>query len=436
MKPDQHFDKSGKSPFMDMQLVAKYADEGAAATDIAINPNVTQNLGLRLAKVERGVLAAPVTAVGSVQWNEREIAVVQARSAGFVERVYGRAAGDVVGKGAPLADLLIPEWAGAQSEFLALRRTGDAALTQAARERLKLLGMPDELIARVEASGQAHPVVTITTPIAGVIQSMDVRVGMSLTAGMSLATINGIDPVWLEAAVPEAQSGGIAAGNPVNVTLAASSGERFTGKVLAVLPQTNQDSHTVRVRVELSNHDMRLRPGMFAQMDLDAGDNAPTLLAPSEAVIRTGARNLVLLALDGGRFQPVEVKLGQEASGKIAVLEGLREGQSIVASGQFLIDSEASLQGVLARLPTQTVAASDTALNEADGTVKSISGDQITLAHEPVKSLGWPAMTMPFQLARAELAAGLKPGDRAHFSFRESDGGYIIEQINPTRSTP
>ncbi|MEW9898078.1 efflux RND transporter periplasmic adaptor subunit [Chitinivorax sp. PXF-14] len=444
MVPNQHFDKPGKSPFMDMQLVAKYADEGGDAASIKIDPSVTQNLGLRLAKVERGTLAAPVAAVGNVQWNERQVAVVQARTAGFVERVYGRAPGDVIATGAPLADLLVPDWAGAQTEFLALRSSGDAALTQAARERLKLLGMPAELIAQVESTGQVHPLFTVTSPVSGVIQTLDVRAGMSLAAGMPLAKINGLNPVWLEAAVPEALAGKVGGGTPVSASLAAYPGQRLTGKVIAVLPETNLESRTVRVRVELANHDGRLRAGMFAQINLTADNGAQALLVPSEAVIRTGTRNVVLLSLDGGRFQPVEVKLGQEAGGKIAVLDGLREGQSVVASGQFLIDSEASLKGVLARLSegggvspaAQPAASAASTLNEADGKVESISGNEITLSHGPVKSLGWGAMTMPFQLARPNLLAGVKPGDRVHFGFRQGDGGYVLEQIGKTGSAP
>ncbi|MFZ5606382.1 MAG: efflux RND transporter periplasmic adaptor subunit [Pseudomonadota bacterium] len=441
MVPNQHFDRPGKSPFMDMQLVPRYADEGGDATSVKIDPGVMQNLGLRLARVERGVLATPVEVAGSVQWNDRQVAVVQTRTAGFVERVYARAPGDMVAKGAPLADLLMPDWAGAQAEFLALRNTGDSTLLQAARERLKLLGMPPELIAKVEATGQTRPVITIRAPIAGAIQALDVRSGMSLGAGMPLARINGIDPVWIEAAVPEHSAGTIAVGNPAHVTLAAYPGVRLTGKVTAILPEMNIDSRTLRVRVELPNHDGRLRAGMFAQLGLGTSNDAPALLVPSEAVIRTGTRNIVLAALGGGRFQPIEVKLGREAGGKVVVLDGLTEGQSVVASGQFLIDSEASLKGILARqsnadvpMPMSKPPATTSAatLHEADGRVESISGKEITLSHGPVQSLGWGAMTMSFQLAQPALAAGIQKGDRVHFGFRKGDGSFVIEQLVKT----
>ncbi len=444
MMPTQHFDKPGKSPFMDMQLVAKYADDGASnegnEASIKIDPSVAQNLGVRSTKVERGSLAIPIDAVATVQLNDRQVAIVQARSGGFVERVYARAPGDVIRRGAPLADLLVPEWAGAQGEFLALLKTGDQALAQAARERLKLLGMPAELIARIEKSGQAHPVVTVAAPIGGLIQALDVRAGMTVSAGAALARINGLDSVWLEAAIPEAQAGRINVGQGLEAHFAAYPGTSFQGKVIAVLPETNADSRTLRVRVELPNRDGRLKPGMFAQVRLATGGAESALLIPSEAAIRTGLRNIVLLVLDGGRFQPVEVKLGPEADGKTVVLEGLAEGQSIVASGQFLIDSEANLKGALARMnspaPMATAAATMAPLHEAIGKIEAIKGGEITLSHGAVPSLGWGPMTMPFKLARPSLAATLKPGDMVNFGFREHDGGYVIERLDKNGGQP
>lgn len=445
MVPNQRFDKPGKSPFMDMQLVAKYADDadgnsgdGGNATSIRIDPSVVQNLGVRSVKVQRGTLATPIDAVATVQLNDRQVAIVQARSGGFVERVYARAPGDVIPRGAPLVDLLVPDWAGAQGEFLALLKTGDQGLAQAARERLQLLGMPAGLIRRVEKSGQTQPVVTISAPIGGLIQTLDVRAGMTVSSGAALARINGLDSVWLEAAIPEAQAGQINPGKEMEAHFSAYPGASFKGKVIAVLPETNTDSRTLRVRVELPNRDGHLKPGMFAQVRLAAGDAKSALLVPSEAVIRTGLRNIVLLVLDGGRFQPIEVKLGPEADGKTVVLEGLTEGQSIVASGQFLIDSEANLKGVLARMdspaPMATTAATAATtmapLHEAIGKIEAIKGSGITLSHGAVPSLGWGPMTMPFKLAHPEMAAALKPGATVRFGFHENGGDYIIETLS------
>lgn len=437
MMPNQRFDKPGKSPFMDMQLVPKYADEQADGAGVKIDAGVVQNLGMRTAKVERGSLSATVSAVASVQLNDRQVAIVQSRSSGFVERVYARAPGDVITRGAPLVDLLIPEWGGAQAEFLAILKTNDTPLLEAARERLQLLGMPGDLISRVEKSGRPQTVVTITAPIAGLIQTLDIRSGMTVTAGAPLAKINGLDSVWLEAAIPEAQAGRVKVGGKLDAYFSAYPGESFSGKILAVLPETNADSRTLRVRVELPNRDGRLKPGMYAQINLLAGNAAPSLLIPSEAIIRTGTRNMVLVTSGDGRYQPVEVRLGQEADGKSVVLDGLTEGQQVVTSGQFLIDSEASLKGVLARLNTSSSSVADMAqasLNDTSGKIESLKGADITLSHGPVPSLGWGPMTMTFKLARSDMASGLKTGDSVHFSFREQNGDYVIEKLD--RSAP
>jgi Cu(I)/Ag(I) efflux system membrane fusion protein len=350
MVPNQHFDKPGKSPFMDMQLVPKYPDEGGASGGVQISPNIVQNLGLRIVPVELGRFSQPIEAVGNIGFNQRNVAIVQSRTNGFVSRVYGRAPADVLRRGAPLVDLLVPEWAGAQAEFLALVRSGDRDLIEAARQRLLLLGMPADLITRIEASHQQQATITIVAPIAGAIETLDVREGMTVSAGATLTRINGLETVWLEAAIPEAQSGLLALGQSVEAQLAAYSGETVKGRVIAILPETSVETRTTRVRVELPNPNLRLRPGMFAQLRLHSADDTPRLWVPSEAIIRTGARNLVIVAVDANRFEPTEVQIGAESGGKTVVLSGLKEGQNIVASGQFLIDSEASLRGVLARL--------------------------------------------------------------------------------------
>ncbi len=355
MMPGQHFDQPGKSPFMDMELVPMYADEAGGGADdkasIRIDPAIMQNLGMRTAAVTRGTLESMLDVAANVMLNERDIAVVQAKSAGFVERVHARAPGDVVKRGEALVDLRVPDWIGAQHELIAVKKSGDAELLAAVRERLRSLGMPDGLIEQVEKSGAPRAVVTITAPLGGVIQSMEARTGMAVAMGETLARINGLDTVWIEAEIPQAQAGMPGEGRDLPVEIAAYPGERFTAKVIAVLPEASLDSRTVRLRLALPNADGSIRPGMFARVRL--GSSTPStpsvLLVPSEAVIRGGKRDIVLLVLEGGRYRPVEVRLGRESDGKVVVLEGLEEGQQIVVSGQFLIDSEASLKGVMAR---------------------------------------------------------------------------------------
>jgi Cu(I)/Ag(I) efflux system membrane fusion protein len=348
MSPQQHFDKPGKSPFMDMMLVPRYADDAASAAtgSVRIDPRVAQSLGMRTVEVKRETLSVPLTVLATVGFNERDVAIVQSRTAGFVERVRPLAPGDVVAAGTTIAEVLVPEWAGAQQEFLALRASGDAALTAASRQRLRLLGMPDALIADVERSGRVRATQSISAPIAGVVQELDVRNGMSLAAGATLARINGIATMWMEAALPESQASMLAPGRAVEARLAAYPGEVFHGSVNAVLSDINRDTRTLRVRMSFPNPRQRLKAGMTAQVSLPAG-GVPELVVPSEAVVRTGQRTLVFVVEADGRYRPVAVELGRELGDKLVVRQGLSEGQRIVSSGQFLVDSEASLAGVL-----------------------------------------------------------------------------------------
>ena len=354
MVPNERYPGPGKSS-MNMDTIPKYADEGGttATPGVRIDPALTQNLGVRYATARRGDLEGDLSATAVVNYNERDIAIVQSRADGFVQRAYNRAPGDVVAAGAPLVDLLIPSWAGAQLEYLAVRRTGNTPLIQAARQRLVLLGMSESVIASVERSGRARTTTTISTPTGGVIKTLGVRAGMSVTQGMTLAEVNGLGTVWVNAAIPEALASRLRVGQSVEVVLAAFPGERFTGRLTALLPELVGDSRTVTGRIEMANRGGRLRPGMFGRITFGGGSTS-ALLVPTEAVIRTGQRDIVMLALPEGRYQPAEVRIGREAGGQTEILAGLREGERIVASGQFLIDSEASLSGVTARPIGQT----------------------------------------------------------------------------------
>ncbi|MBU2271186.1 MAG: efflux RND transporter periplasmic adaptor subunit [Alphaproteobacteria bacterium] len=433
MVPAQKFDKPGKSPFMDMQLVPRYADDAAgAAAGVRIDPALTQNLGVRFATVRSGTLDGDLNASAVVDYNERDVAVVQTRASGFVQRVYGRAPGDVIASGAPLADLLVPDWGGAQLEYLAVRRTDDAALIQAARQRLLLLGMPESLIAAVERSGRPRTTVTVTSPIGGVIRTLGVRAGMTVPAGLTLAEVNGLSTVWLNAAVPETLGGQLRVGRAVEVTLAAFPGERMTGRLIALLPEVASDSRTLTARIDLRNPGGRLRPGMYGQIAF-GGSSTPALLVPSEAVIRTGQRNLVMLAAEGGRYQPAEVRVGREGGGQTEILAGLREGERVVASGQFLFDSEASLSGVearpLDRAAGRAESASTPPIYRTSGRVQSIAGRSITLAHGAVPALQWPAMTMTFALAEPVKLDGIRTGGQVDFAFDMVGGKPTIRSL-------
>ncbi|MDR7232618.1 Cu(I)/Ag(I) efflux system membrane fusion protein [Caulobacter sp. BE264] len=428
-------------------MVPRYADEGAgtSAPGVAVDPRGAQTLGMRLARAEMTSLASGLTIPGSIEFNQRDLAIVQTRTAGFVQRVYGHAPGDIVAAGAPIADLFNPDWASAQTEYLAVRRIGDPRLTAAARSRLTLLGMSQSLIAAVEHGGKAQTTSTVRAPIGGVIQTLDVRAGMSLAAGQSLAQISGLATVWLTLSAPETQAGQIRIGQSVSAQLPAFPGETFSGRVSAILPATQADSRTLQVRVELANRGGRLRPGMFATASV-GGEAAPVLAVPTEAVIRTGRRDLVMLAQAGGRYQPAEVRVGRQAGDRTEILAGLSAGDQVVASGQFLLDSEASLAGLeprpltnqAATAPAMGAAASmmklaPTAakpLLQAKGRVEEITADTITLSHGPVPAIGWPAMTMTFKLDPPSLARGLKAGDQAAFGFEQRPDGPAVRSLH------
>ena len=351
MVPQEHYDDPNALSSMGMKTKPKYADSATAADQapgISVNPAAMQNLGVRVVAAQMGSLAGTLNVTGSIDFNQRDVAIIQARSGGFVSRVYGRAPGDVIRAGAPIADLQLPEWGGAQTEYLSVRRLGNPSLTAAARQRLRLLGMSNGVISGVERSGRTNGSVTITSPISGVIQTLDARAGVTQAMGQTLAQVTGLGSVWLNAAVPQAQLGSVRVGQSATATLTAFAGETFTGRIIAVLPTTQTDSRTLTVRIELPNRGGRLRPGMFANVTL--GEMATTaLLVPSEAVIRTGTRNLVMLATGNGRYRAAEVRTGRDGDGQTEILEGLAQGEKVVASGQFLLDSEASLTGIEAR---------------------------------------------------------------------------------------
>ncbi|WP_426236480.1 efflux RND transporter periplasmic adaptor subunit [Pseudomonas sp. TWP3-2] len=437
MYPQQKFDNPGKSPFMDMQLVPQYVGGAEDRATVNIDPSLTQNLGLRFATVTRGIFDSSLDVTGVLGFNERDVAVIQARTTGFVERVYAHAPGDVLKANAALAEILVPEWAAAQTEFLALKRSGDAALLDAARQRLRLTGMPAALITQVERGGKVQPYLTLTSPIGGVLQELNVRAGMTVATGDTLARVNGLSSVWLAVAVPESDAGSITVGQAVEVRLPAFPGTMLSGTVSTILPETNPDSRTLRVRVELPNPEGRLRPGLTAQVRLTRSTGQSVLWVPSEAVIRTGRRALVMLAEDAGRYRPVEVHLGQESDGKTAIVKGLEEGQKVVTSGQFLLDSEASLKGIVASSEEESLlSAATSSFHEADGQIVEINDKEVTLAHGPFKTLGMPGMTMTFPLANPALMQGLNTGDKVRVAVSQTNDGLRVERLDKSGGQP
>jgi len=443
MAPGQKFDKPGKSPFMDMQLVPVYADGHGDEGSVTISPRVQQNLGVRTAEVTAGTLAAAVEAVGTVAFNERDQAVVQARSNGFVEKLHVRAPLDPVRKDQPLAELYVPEWVAAQEEYLSVRRmTGTRleALVDGARQRMRLVGMTEEQIRLVETTGKIHSRLTVSAPISGVVAELGAREGMAVMAGATLFRINGLDTVWVNAEVREAQASEVRPGNLVEARTSALPGATFKGRVNAILPEVNPVTRTLKARVELANPNGKLVPGMFATVNFAPAARKEALLVPTEAVIRTGNRSVVIVAQGDGKFAPVDVEIGMESEGRTEIRKGLEAGQKIVVSGQFLIDSEASLRGTATRMsdaPAPQGGTSGSQTHRTQGKIERIGKDAVTISHGAIPSLEWEPMTMEFRLPANGLPGDFAVGDTVTFEIRENKQGmFEITTISPIARAP
>jgi Cu(I)/Ag(I) efflux system membrane fusion protein len=355
MVPSQHFDHPGKSPFMDMQLVPRMPGEdappaGNAPGQVSIDPRVVQNLGVRLAPVESGPLARTVDAVGLVAVDEHRIQAVQVRAAGWVEVLAVRAAGDPVRRGQLLAEVYSPELLAAQQEFLIALGAGEPGLVQAAHERLALFGLPPAQIARIEKTRKPERRVAYYAPFDGYVMELGVRQGAAVQPETRLFQLAGLDSVWIDVEVPEAQAAWVAAGDQAEAEVPALPGERFDGSVDYLYPELSAASRTLKLRLVMRNARRQLRPGMFASVHVRGAPQDQVLTVPTEAVIRTGQRSVVIVAEDDHHFRPALVRVGSETAGRSQILEGLSQGQQVVASGQFLIDSEANLRGAFDHL--------------------------------------------------------------------------------------
>lgn len=348
MMPGQRFDKPGKSPFMDMDLVPRYADEEKAATGVGISAQQQQNLGMKTGKAQKRALAQPFSAYATVSINERSLTITPAPAAGVIAKLYVRAQQQQVKAGEPLAEIWVPQWTTAQQEYLAVRQLGDAPLTRAARERLALQFMPEEIIRAVERSGKPQTRLTLRAERAGYVVKLDAREGAQVAATAPLFEIAALDTVWLIADYPQTQAQSLTVGSEMIATSESWPGERFHGKVSELLPQMETTTRTLQARIVLENPGNKLKPGMFLNVSrAEQTRGAEVLAVPEEAVINSGESQRVLLATGDGYFRPVNVTTGVTADGWTEISTGLKEGDTVVTSGQFLIDSEASLRSAL-----------------------------------------------------------------------------------------
>jgi Cu(I)/Ag(I) efflux system membrane fusion protein len=347
MRPDVHFDRPGKSPFMDMALVPKYAQFPSGG--IVVDARMRQSLGVRTAEAVMGRIAATVRAVGTLSVDERQMVALEARSAGWIEALSVRATGDVVRAGQAMARLYAPEIDAALAELTLAERRGDQALAQAARTRLGVFGVDSRMLETLRDARAGRPALPLAAPRAGVVLELNARAGQQVSPGTVIARIAGLDPLWLNLDVPQAEAGAVSAGDRVRARFSTFPGQDFEGTVDYVYPLADAATRTVRARVALANPQQRLRPGMTAEVEIEPVAPDTALLVPSPAVIRTGTRTVVLLADQEGHYRPAAVTIGRDDGAFTVIESGLAAGDRVVVSGQFLIDSEASLQSALGR---------------------------------------------------------------------------------------
>lgn len=435
MVPGTKFDKPGKSPFMDMQLVPVYADEAATEGGVKVTSALQQNLGIRFGTVRRVEARDSFETVGTTQFDESVAEVVQSRVTGYIDHLYARAPMQRIKRGEPIASLFVPDWIAPQEEYLTLKRGGNTDLAAAARQRMLALSIPAALIAQADRTGQAQKHLTLTSPVTGVVTELAVRDGAMVSPGMTIAKVAGLGKLWLIAEVPEALTNSARPGMTVEATFAGDANRKYTGHVREILPGISTATRTVQARLELDNRDGSLTPGMLMRVRLGAETAVSRLLVPTEAVITSGKRSVVLVAGDNNSMRPVMVTVGRDSGNDTEILSGLTEGQKVVVSGQFLIDSEANLKAVLPKFSagapstagSQAPQASAAPVYHGVGKVEKVTAEALTMSHKAIPELKWGAMTMDFNKPRPGAFAEIKVGDDIEFSFKEGTAGYVLE---------
>ncbi|MFJ5470977.1 efflux RND transporter periplasmic adaptor subunit [Pectobacterium carotovorum] len=435
MVPDKRFDKPGKSPFMDMELVPRYADDVQEEGGVIVSARQQQNLGVRTTRAEMRELTDRTTGYGTVALNERGLHTLVAPSGGIVQKLTVNALQQQVKKGETLATLWNPTWAAAQREYLAVRQLGDDTLTQSARQRLALLFMPEAIIRQVERSGKPQDRIAITAPENGYVNKLEVRQGMQLSPAQPLFELASLNPVWVDVDYPETQAAQLTIGNDISATSRAWPDKTFHGKVSELLPILDSTTRTLKARVVLDNPQQQLKPGMYLTVQLSHAQAQPRLAIPQEALLVSGSQNRVLLSDGNGHFTPRNVTAGATLGDWVEIIDGLKAGDNVVTSGQFLIDSEASLRSALPQFDAETSENPATPTAPAgyrtQGVIRAINGNQATIEHEAVPALNWSPMTMDFTLPSSGLPQGVGIGSTVSFQFSMDDSGIHVLHFLP-----
>lgn len=362
MDPTYVRDAPGKSP-MGMEMIPVCPGEaGGNGTRIRVESALIQSMGVRTARVARRDLARKIRTVGRVDYDERGVTHVHTKIQGWIEKLYVEYEGQMVERGQPLLDIYSPELVSTQEELLIAQTyrdttgessfedisAGGAALFRAARRRLELWDIPDSTIDRLIATGEVHKTLTLYAHNRGVVTNLMAREGMEISPNMNLFTIADLSRVWVYADIYEYELPWVEVGQRGSVDLSYLPGKSFEGVVNYIYPFLNAKTRTARARLELANPELALKPEMYANVTIESDVRPQVLTVPEEAVIRSGRRSLVILSLPGGYFEPRDIVLGIDSGdGWLEVTEGLTEGELIVTSGQFLIDSESKLKAAV-----------------------------------------------------------------------------------------
>lgn len=343
MHPEQRFDEPGPSPFMDMDLVPRYADE-AIAGQVRVTPGIQQAMNLRTAPVEQGRLWRLIDTVGHVDYDESRLHQLHPRVNGWIEEVFVDAVGETVEAGQPLFTLYSPELVNAQEEFLHTLQRGTPGAVRAARDKLRALDVQPEAIAELERTGVIQRALPWLARHDGVVTMLGLRQGMFVQPGNKMLELADLSEIWVHADVFDRHAEWLAVGQAAEVSSSYSPGRTVDTTISYIYPELDRTTRSVRVRLPIENPGRGLKPGMWTSVRIFAGPKDDVVMIPREALIRTGHSARVVLREDGERFRVRTVVPGMESGDWVEIREGLEPGEEVVVSGQFLVDSEASLR--------------------------------------------------------------------------------------------
>ncbi|CAE6947702.1 Belongs to the membrane fusion protein (MFP) (TC 8.A.1) family [Vibrio sp. B1FLJ16] len=426
MDPNYKRDKPGKSP-MGMDLIPVYAEDLAGEADkpgtVKIDPSVENNLGVKTAQVSLEKLSPRIETVGYIAFDESQLWQTNVRVAGWVEKLHINAVGEKVQKGNVLFTLYSPELVKAQEELLNAYRTGRSGLVKGATERLVTLGVDRSQIDAIKKRGKASQTIEIKAPEDGIIASLNVREGGYLSPAQAVISAGPLENVWVDAEVFERQAHWMKADSDATMTLDAIPGKSWQGNVDYVYPILDPKTRTLRVRLKFPNPNGELKPNMFANITLQPVSETAVLTIPRASVIRSGGMTRVVLAEGDGKYRSTRIEVGREADDRTEVLEGLSQGDRIVTSAHFMLDSESSQTADLSRISAPQEPTAVTAW--AKGEITDVMKDHrmLTINHQPVPEWDWPGMVMNFTFADGVELGDLQKGQMIEFEMKKTESG-------------